>query len=136
MDYRNCLVGVYHLFTVLDSPYKNGAKTQKEKCQYCGKDVEYFFSSDGKMMEERQYFLDHIRAFAQPIKEDPGMMAAFLVCNPKAAARLEADKKANKRSAEFQGEMTEMFRWAAKRALNDEGWKHKKGGVDYSSNEK
>lgn len=136
MDYRNCTAGVYHSFTVIDSPYTNGAKVQREKCQYCGKAEEYTFTPDGKMTDERQYFLDHIRAFAQPVEDDLGMMEAFLACNPNAAARMTRDAAQEKKSEDHQAELTELFHWSMKRALDDKGWEYKKDGVDYSSKEK
>jgi hypothetical protein len=137
MDYRNCLVGVYHNFEVIESPHKNGASVQRERCRHCNKEVEYKFLPDGELVDSRQYFLDHINAFAQPIEDDPGMMAAFLTCNPNAAARMALDEKQTKASKEFQDEMTEMFHWSIKRALDNRGWTAKSSdGVDRSSKEK
>lgn len=122
-DYRNCFAGVYHLFTVLSGPDKDGSKVQSERCKYCGKVEDYTFEPDGRMTDSRKYFLDHIRAFAQPIEDDPGMMAAFLHCNPNAAARLAKEKADKDKSETFQNEMTEKFHWAMKRALDNQGWK-------------
>lgn len=138
MDYKNCKKGVYHWFTVKSSPYTGSSTKQIERCKFCGDTKTYTFLPNGKMKEEREYFLDHIRAFAQPIQEDPGMLAAFLHCNPKAAERLKKQKTDDERSAWFKQEMSEKFKWAMQRALNNEGWTDKgdQDGINRSSSEK
>ncbi len=40
------------------------------------------------------------------------MMEAFNYCNPKAAARMAKEVRENGESADFQGEMSEAFKWA------------------------
>lgn len=135
MEYKNCKIARYHEMVIVASPYRGDITTrQKERCSKCGQDFAYDFTPDGQMKDSHQYFLDHIRYFAQPIEEDEGMMAAFLFCNPKAAKRFEEASKADKKHEWFQQEMQDKFRWAIKKALNNEGWKDKGDfdGIDRS----
>ncbi len=138
MDYKNCKKGVYHWFIVKSSPYTGSSLKQVEKCKFCGETKTYSFLPNGKMKEEREYFLDHIRAFAQPIQEDSGMLEAFKFCNPKAAKRLEQQRIEGRAHEFFKQEMSEKFKWAMKRALNNEGWTDKgdQDGINRSSSEK
>lgn len=137
MNYINCSVGRYHNFRVNESLYKNGGTVQVETCAYCREQKRYGFRPDGEMENSRQYFLDHIRAFAQESSQDVGMQAAFLYCNPNGVARLAKDRKIEEKSIEFQAEMKDRFRFVIKKALNNEGWKDKTAdGIDRSSSEK
>lgn len=129
MEYVNCSKAVYHNFdrvngvsSIITSPHRDGTMAQKERCNACGEVFVYMFLPNGQMADSRRYFLDHIRYFAQPIEEDPGMMAAFLHCNPKAAKRFADAEVADKKHEWFQKEMDEKFRWAIKRAMENKGW--------------
>lgn len=137
MDYRNCKVGQYHDFKVLASPYMNGSVEQVEVCKMCKERKVYTFTPDGKMINEHEYFLDHIRAFAQPILDDPGMMDVIRECNPIGLARMEKLAKEQENSEAFQADISDRFKFAMKKALNNEGWTDKtKDGIDRSSSEK
>lgn len=133
MDYKNCPNAVYHTMTTKATPYEHvtalSSTTQVEVCTSCNKVFSYHYLPNGEMADSRQYFLDHIRYFAQPIEEDPAMMAVFLHCNPGAAKRFEDAAIADKKHEFFQKEMDEKFRWAIKKALNNEGWVDK-GDLD------
>ena len=115
-DYKNCPVGKYHDFKVLRTPYEiPGAKhspKQVEQCRMCHKTVEYLIQEDGKMVDDRQYFLDHIRAFAQP------SMVCYYELHPTAAFRFAEEAKAVKKSEEFQETKSEEFKAAIKKALD------------------
>lgn len=103
-NYRNCLVGGYHDYKVLAS----NEGVQMEVCRYCK--VEKDFSK----MSEREYFLEHIRAFAQP------SMACYYDINPNAMAKAMIETKEQKKFDARQGDLKEKFHFAIKRALKNE----------------
>lgn len=152
MTYENCPSGRYHDITVMASPYQDrreGAllsENQVEKCKLCGEMFTYAFNSQMQMVskaEDRRYFLNHIRDFAQDTRDkdgvpaDPAMQAAFEYCKPKLLERFMKEAADQKKSDEFQAEMSEVGRWTMKKALNNEGWTYiGKDGIDRSSSEK
>lgn len=149
MSYQNCKVDRYHNITVLSSPWGgrdvggnwqenlSTADKQIEKCKGCGELLVYHYKPNGSMTEERQYFLDHIRDFAQNDTGDSGMQVVFDYCKPELKQRFMKLAAEKVKSDEFQADMEDRFQWALKRALNNEGWKMKtKDGFDRSSREK
>lgn len=124
MDYRNCPVDQFHDYKVLRSPYLTDSAIQVEVCKLCGLESTYKFHDDGRMKNERQYFLDHIRACAQQSDTDLAMDACWVYCNPKLVKKLLEEKAQAKKSADFQKEMKETYDWAVKRAVDRKGWKH------------
>lgn len=124
--YVNCPVAKYHDFKVMSDPYgltKTFSKEQKEYCRACKKMVSYKFASDGKMVEEHQYWLDHIRFFAQP-----SMGEVYFEINPGMRAKFSLEERENKAHEDKQAELSDKFRFALKRALDDrdDGIKKKK----------
>jgi hypothetical protein len=79
--YINCKVGRYHWFKVISSDNL----AQHEVCKFCHLKQSYGFKSDGTMVDSQKYFMDHIRAFAQPSMGEvyydinPGDMEKFLI---------------------------------------------------------
>ncbi len=136
MIFENCKVDRYHDFTVFSSPYKENGTNQVETCKLCGEMKKYTFNAKGQMRNERQYFLDHIRAFAQHDTDDKEMTKAFNYCNPVAAAKFAAEALAGRKSEDFRSEMSDKFKWAIKRAMNNQGWTDNSHGFDRSSSEK
>jgi hypothetical protein len=120
MDYRNCPVAKYHDFQVITGPYmlSNVSPIQVEVCRRCKKREEYSFKTDGKMVDEHKYFLDHIRAFAQPAG-GPEMAAVYYDVNPDMLLKFEKEEKDKKVMADRHGELGEKFRFALGRALQD-----------------
>lgn len=115
-DFKNCPIARYCDFKVLASPYKNQRQDSKqvEVCRHCKRRVEYTFNEKGQLTDDRAYFTDHIRAFAQPT------MACYYDINPKATLMFEAEVKDQKRSEELQADLSDKFKFAVKRALNDQ----------------
>lgn len=143
MSYENCTTGKYHDFTVVASPFSERrentlvSEQQIERCKLCGERTAYGFDGAGRMKDSRQYFLDHIRVFAQNGTKDVEMQKAFEYCNPKAFQKFAKEAEDKQKSDDFQQLMKEKFHWAMKRALNNEGWVDKgKDGIDRSSREK
>lgn len=116
MNYANCPVAKYHNFRVLASPYlpEKQATKQIEQCRACGKREEYSYKPDGKMVNERKYFLDHIRAFAQPF-----MGEVYWECNPGAFEKFTAKEAEDKKREIKNLERDEHFKFAIKRAFED-----------------
>lgn len=75
------------------------------------------------MKNERQYFLDHIRAFAQQSSSDLAMDAAWVYCNPRTVKRLLEQKEQEKKSNILQAEMKEKHKFFWQRALERKNWK-------------
>lgn len=123
MDYKNCPTARYHEMKVVSSPYPEGkifSPQQIERCTKCGERKTYIIRPDGQMENSRQYFLDHIRVFAQPIEQDPAMLEVFLFCNPGAAKRLKEAELSGKKHEWFREEQREKFRWALKKMFAGE----------------
>lgn len=127
--YENCRQARFHRLKVLES----SDTQQVERCSECG-DTLVFYSDDGHMVDDRSYFLAHIRDFAQPIPQDPDMFEVFTFCHPDLAKRIELEAKEKAKEGEWQKEMSESFRSALSLALKDKDWKHiDSRGVDRSS---
>lgn len=123
-SYRNCPVAKYHFFNVLSAPYlvagqfvdrnANHADIQVEVCKHCGVRKEYHFNDEGQMVEDHQYFLDHIRAFVQP-----SMGEVYFDIYPEARMRMALEAKAQKAMQEKHEGLSDKFKFAIKRALDD-----------------
>lgn len=132
-NYVNCPKDKYHDYKVLRSPYTSNSSMQIEVCKLCGLESRYKFKKDGRMVNERQYFLDHIRAFAQQSTTDLAMDAAWVYCNPRTVRRLLEEKEKESKSAVLQAELTEKHKFFWQKALNRENWKDiGSDGVDRS----
>jgi len=126
LGYKNCAFGDYHDFEViysrirpLSKPMQAGeAADQVEVCRFCKKQVVYKVSADGKTTDDHQYFLDHIRAFAQVGFGDQ-LAKVFYECNPGAAAELKKEQKSEKKQEEKHAELGDKLRFALKRAFED-----------------
>lgn len=106
---RNCEVGRYHDFKVL----VEGPPVQREVCRHCKTVKEYKFTEDGRLVDDEQYFKDHIRAFAQP------NMKVFHDIYPEAEAKFikqEADKKLME---DFIANRKERFFWEIEKILTE-----------------
>lgn len=115
MDYKNCKVGKYHRFLVIAGPYSAIQNDKQiEVCEYCKEKKAYAFTPDGKMADDHQYFLDHIRAFAQPSMGD-----VYYEVNPGMLLKFEKEAKAEKAKEAKEEERKEHFKFAIKRALDD-----------------
>lgn len=115
MNYKNCPTGQYHWFIVLSGPYsKVHTDEQIEVCKYCKARKAYAFKPDGKMVDDHQYFLDHIRAFAQPSMGD-----VYYDCNPGMLLKFTNEAKAEKKKEEKEEMRKDHFKFAMKRAFED-----------------
>lgn len=107
--YRNCEVGKYHNFKVEMGLSDENA--QVETCRFCNVRKVYKFNDKGQLVDNEQYFKDHIRFFAQPTQ------AVYFDINPDAAEafKMEAQKKAlfDKRQELY----SDKFKHAIKKAL-------------------
>lgn len=119
--YINCPIREYHYFKVLSGPYMGGGtgETQKEVCRFCGVKKEYAFRLDGEMVDQRAYFLDHIRAFAQPSTEDLAMAEVYYHCNPGMKEKFIKEAVQAKKQEDKNLELTDKYRFAIGRALQD-----------------
>lgn len=109
-NFRNCAAGKYHWFKVLNT----NPSTQLEVCKYCGERKVYRFTADGKLVNEQQYFLDHIRAFAQPY-----MGEVYYDCNPGMLLKFTNEANEQKKAEVRSQDMTEKLKFAMKRAFED-----------------
>ena len=134
MTYQNCPVGRYHDFTVIASPYAERKKsalfsvTHIERCKLCNQSESYTVAE----LNSRRYFLNHIRDFAQPGTDDAEMQKAFDYCKPKAAQRFTKEAEDKKKLEDKNAERSDKFKFAIKRALNNESW----DGIDKSSKDR
>lgn len=107
--YKTCPVGVYHDFKVeLLVSDENG---QVETCRHCHVKKIYKFRPDGQLVENEQYFRDHIRAFAQP------GMPVYNDIFPDFEAKLEQEAKRKKVSEMYQGNLSDRFKFEIKKIL-------------------
>jgi hypothetical protein len=114
--YINCPKLRYHDFKVLSSPYlaESLDTNQRERCKGCGVIKSYSFKPDGKMTNENEYFMDHIRAFAQPAMGD-----VYYDCNPGAVLKFKKEEKEEKAKIEKEEVRKEHLVYALKRAFED-----------------
>lgn len=115
MEYKNCPTAKYHWFIVLSGPYsREYSETQVEVCKFCKVRKAYAFRPDGKMVDDHQYFLDHIRAFAQP-----SMGEVYYECNPGMLMKFQNEARAEKKKEERDADLSDKFKFALKRAYED-----------------
>lgn len=119
IKYENCKVAKYHDFKVLQSPYFIPDAPQIEVCKYCHTRKKYKFTPEGRMVDEHAYFLDHIRAFAQPSSGDVEMMKVYTFCNPMKVKQDAEEALKEEKKAEFFAENDERFKFAIKKALEN-----------------
>ena len=133
--YENCPVAKYHVYKVIDSPYKGGVGTKQiEQCTQCHSLAVYSIDATGEAQPKREYFLNHIRDFCQPFKEDPAMYKAFQYCHPELLKKMEAEADGTREQEEWRQEMSEVFKWTWKKAMKNEDWEYVDSrGVDRSS---
>lgn len=107
--YRNCPVGKYHNFKVEIELSDENA--QVETCRFCNVRKAYKFNAKGQLVDNEQYFKDHIRFFAQPSQ------AVYYDINPDAEEALRMEAKKKELFDARQADRSDRFKHAIKKAL-------------------
>lgn len=121
--YANCPVGTYHYFKILASPSLPGSQDvrQVEQCTYCKERVAYDTRPDGDVVDQRKYFNDHVRAFAQPGLGDPYLSEVYFDCNPGMREKMAAEAAVAAKQVVHEADRNARFEHAIKKALENKG---------------